>query len=130
MAKKKTKTTRAKSAKAGRTTKPKATKKATKAAKPKRRKVARQTRLPGTEDPNADPTLDEMVVSAYELTLTFQAAQKEMNGARDKLQHTMQGKGIELYETHDGYIAKFKRGKDKVTISAADASKTVELEAD
>lgn len=130
MAKKKTKTTRAKPAKAGKTTKPKATKKATKAAKPKRRKVARQAQIPGTENPNADATLDEMVVETYELTRTFQAAQKEMTVAKDRLLHTMQGKGIEIYETHDGYVAKFKHGKDKVTISGADATKTVELEAD
>lgn len=132
MAKKKAKPSRVKP-KGSRTTKSKAAKAKSKAkpkAPPKRRRVPRQSQLPGTEHPNADADLDAAIVDTYELTLTWQQAQKEMKAARDNLMRRLKDAGLEIYETHDGYVAKIVRPKSKITIKAADASKTVEIEDD
>lgn len=116
---------------AKKTTKKAPKKRAKKAAKPATpRKAARQTRVPHTEDPRADKELDEMIADAYDLTLTFQGARREMRDARDRLMQELKRREIEIYETHDGKVVRLVHGKDKLNIKANPDHDAIEIEAD
>jgi hypothetical protein len=110
------------------------TKKAAKLRSPvkpaKPRKLPRQAQIPGTEDPNADKKLDDLVHETYELTATWQAAKPPMTKSRDALLQRMKEKGISVYVTHQDMTVKLRHAKDSITISAKDDRADVELDAD
>lgn len=97
---------------------------------PKRIRSAKQAQIPGTENPNADKELDRLIDDAYDLTLTFQTAQREMKAARDRLIRELKRREIEIYETHDGKVARLKHANDKVTIKANTRDDAIVLESD
>lgn len=73
-----------------------------------------------------DRDLDDLVNDAYDKSLTFTKAQKDMNAARDLAFARMKKLGINVHETEDGVEARITRVEEKLKLKRE--KKTVEYE--